>query len=208
MKKTILAVALILATSINAQTTAKDYYKKGLSIMEGGTKNLQAAIEEFSKAIELSPKTGQSFETGQAYGSRAWCKKQLKDYKGAIEDYNKAIEFQPKFAVAFSERGECKFYLNDFKGDVEDQTKALEQYEDAKYYYLRGDAKYMLGEYKEAIFDLNKCLATFQYDMAYIKRGQCKLKLSDKAGACADFKTARNNGNVVEAVAMLNEFCK
>src|ERR1700757_3886836 len=103
MKKIILALTLIFTLSISAQT-AKDYFNQGNKQMGSGTSSLPYAIELFSKAIELSPKVGQSYETGQAYGARAWCKKQLKDYKGAIKDYNKAIEFQPKFAAAYSER--------------------------------------------------------------------------------------------------------
>lgn len=93
----------------------------------------QAAIEDYSKAIQLNPQKSKyiyhrglayfqlseyelakkDFQTtlvmdgGNAdiYVKLAFLKQQENDLKGAIEDYTKAIEFNPKFSTPYYYRG-------------------------------------------------------------------------------------------------------
>ena len=60
--------------------TAKEYFEKGLEAGNNG--NHKAAIEYFSKAIELEPKYA------EAYFNRGNAKFKLSNYTGAIEDFS------------------------------------------------------------------------------------------------------------------------
>ena len=51
------------------------------------------AIQDYTKAIELSPLWS------AAYDYRGIAKSELKDYIGAIQDFNKAIELHPYGAI-------------------------------------------------------------------------------------------------------------
>ena len=52
---------------------------------------LDKAIADFSKAIEIDPKSA------IAYNNRGWAYEGKKDYDRAIADYSKAIEIDPKY---------------------------------------------------------------------------------------------------------------
>jgi len=53
------------------------------------TKNLEKAIQSYSKAINLNP------NSSSAYHSRGFCNFQFKKYSEALRDYNNSIRINP-----------------------------------------------------------------------------------------------------------------
>jgi len=78
------------------------------------------AIQDFSKAIELSP------NYTDAYISRGNAKADFKDYRGAIQDYTKAIELNPNIANAYYHRGLAKILSGQKDDGCLDLSKAGE----------------------------------------------------------------------------------
>jgi tetratricopeptide (TPR) repeat protein len=65
-------------------------------------KDYKGAIQDYNKAIELTPKNEPVREShvlspnAMAYKYRGDAKKELGDYRGAVEDYTKALAINPK----------------------------------------------------------------------------------------------------------------
>jgi tetratricopeptide (TPR) repeat protein len=68
-----------------------------------------AAIRDYSKAIDLSPKFAAT------YGLRAEAKKLEGDYENALEDANMAIELEPQEAALYNDRGVLHIKLNAYQ---------------------------------------------------------------------------------------------
>ncbi len=83
-----------------------------------GTENYEDAIEDYTKAIEIEPKSV------FAYRLRGDAKSELGDYQGAIDDYTKAIEIYPNKAYLYNYRAESKRKSGDNEGADEDDRKA------------------------------------------------------------------------------------
>ncbi len=85
----------IKACSALVQRDPKDagaYFKRGAAYQAKG--DMDNAIADFSKAIELKPNDGRAYESrGRAYASKG-------DYMHAVEDVTKAGELTPKTAAA------------------------------------------------------------------------------------------------------------
>ena len=64
-----------------------DHFNHGLTYAT--SEQYEAALEEFSRAIELDP------DDAQAYSNRGTAYHQLQQYEGALEDFGRAIELDP-----------------------------------------------------------------------------------------------------------------
>jgi len=144
---------------------------------------LDAAIADYSKAIELKPDFADAYynrglaEQAKAFtfGGRQGTTRSELD--GAIADYSKAIELKPDFADAYYNRGKAKEFPADVenisglrsppgrgkeaKGEraaaIADYTKAIELKPDfADAYYNRGLAKWAEGDLDGARVDCTK----------------------------------------------------
>ena len=94
----IILLALLGCISLASYTqTAADYFDRGNT--KYLAKEYVAAINEFTKAIELEPLLS------YAYTNRGLCKKELKDFNPAILDFTKAIELDPKKNMLFLKEG-------------------------------------------------------------------------------------------------------
>lgn len=62
-------------------------------------KEYEAAIDDFTKAVQLNPKAKRS------YLGRGIARKKLTDYDGALADFNDALKLDPRFADALYNRG-------------------------------------------------------------------------------------------------------
>lgn len=110
--------------------------------------NLQKALQDANKAIELDPKSS------VAYVARGIIYSGLRHYQEAIVNYNKAIELDERSIQAYSDRGSVYGLLGNYKKCIEDTSKAIEL--DPKYnysYYSRGWAYKFLGDETSAIRD-------------------------------------------------------
>lgn len=77
--------------------SAKFYIRRGIAHRERGQVN--AAINDFSQALQLMP------QSGLAYYHRAYTFDMAECSEQALHDYSKAIELEPHQAVAYGSRG-------------------------------------------------------------------------------------------------------
>jgi tetratricopeptide (TPR) repeat protein len=82
--------------------------------------NHQEAIEDYTKALEASPKNA------DIYYNRGNSKKELNDLAGAMKDYDTAIILKPDYLKAYNNRSIIRCLLKDYKGTVEDYDKMIE----------------------------------------------------------------------------------
>jgi tetratricopeptide (TPR) repeat protein len=128
------------------------YYYRGLiRIREGDG---EAAISDFSKAINLKP------DFALAFHERAGVKRRMGDLQGSHFDYRMALEFEPVFPLAYTNLGSVKILLGDYAGATEEFTHALEQDPElAMAWNNRGYAYFFLDDLESALSDFNAAIA-------------------------------------------------
>lgn len=102
--------------SLNNATTARDYYARGLSLLDSG--DPWKAIQEFNQAIRLNP------NFVDAYNSRGNARYYLEDKQGAIADYTQAIRIDPNFVDAYNNRANARSDIGDRQGAIADYNQA------------------------------------------------------------------------------------
>lgn len=178
------------ATAVK-ELSATDWYDKGLNFIESG--NYSAALNAFTKAIELYPKFfGLYLNRGFAYDM-------LGNQQQAINDYSKAIELVPKlakdadvFANVYVLRGSSYDELGNQQQAINDYNKAIElKPKLAAAYYGRGIVYNELGIYQQALSDLNKAIELDpQLAEAYFNRGITSHSLGNYQQAINDHSKA------------------
>jgi tetratricopeptide (TPR) repeat protein len=122
--------------------TASDFYDLG--VMLQGTGDLQGAVQNFSRAIELAPTADNYFARGLAYSD-------LGNPQKATADYTEAIRLDANFAAAYYNRGMAQMALQELTAAVDDFTQAIRvQPQFVAAYYNRGMAYYDLGKMAQA----------------------------------------------------------
>ncbi|MCX5856195.1 MAG: hypothetical protein NTZ24_16765 [Deltaproteobacteria bacterium] len=98
---------------------AVDWYRKGVSSLHG--RNLQEAIIDFTRAIELNPRDASSYVNRSfAYGT-------LRNDRQALEDASRAVELDTTSSMAYANRGVAYFNLyRDYNRYIADTTRAIE----------------------------------------------------------------------------------
>ena len=110
-------------------------------IEKGKEGDLDGAIADFDRAIELDPKDD------APYFNRAQAKWQKKDTAGAIADYTRAIELGSTNPAAYNNRGNARSENNDQDGAIADYTRAIELKPDyARAYHNRAVTKQSKGD--------------------------------------------------------------
>jgi len=153
-----------------------------------GIENLQKreyhiAINNFTKAIEINPKTT------ICYKNRGFAKVRLNDDVGAIEDFTKLIELDNTDAISYFNRGSAKHTLKDYISAIDDYSIAIEiDPYNADFYYSRGKARYDMNDYQASIDDNTKAIQiNSKYSTAYHNRGSSKFGIKDFKGAIEDY---------------------
>src|SRR5829696_5647398 len=94
-------VSLLLCGAAAAQEsepkTADEYFNRGVERAKKA--QLDAAIDDYGKAILLNP------GDGRAYYKRGAIKAMKADFDGALADFNKAIALDPNNSGAYYSRG-------------------------------------------------------------------------------------------------------
>ena len=125
---------------VEASEAEEHFQESGENINNG---DIQSAIKNLSKAIELDP------VNGLYYYNRGTAKKMMLDYELAIPDLTKSIELNIEhLEMAYFNRAMCKFNTQYIKGSREDNKKARELgYDDYEVEVLDGyiDAVEELG---------------------------------------------------------------
>src|SRR6266436_2444349 len=86
-------------------------------ILKKAKGDLDAALADFNKAIELKP------DHVPSYVVRGGVKKAKGDVDGALADYNQAIELNPKYAWAYHSRGCLRYDAQGFADALVDFRK-------------------------------------------------------------------------------------
>jgi tetratricopeptide (TPR) repeat protein len=204
----VLLFALTLPGLAFGQQTADQVILSGQIKVKTG--DWDGAIADFTKAIELNPKSD------FAYVSRGVIKRHKRDLDGAIADFSKAIQLNPKNSTAYAQRGHAKVAKGDLDGGIADYSKTIELSPKIPVAYLsRGEAKRakgdragavedffngemakgdmdgISGDLEGAIVDYTRAIKLHPKDAdAYFKRGVAKTKKGDQAGADEDFAQA------------------
>jgi lipoprotein NlpI len=92
--------------------------------------DLERAISDYNKAIELNP------EYANAFNNRGNTYYALGNIEHAIADFNKAIAFDPKLDVAYNNRGLAYQIKRNFDKAVSDYDIALALNPDDEYVYI------------------------------------------------------------------------
>ncbi len=118
-------------------------------IEKGKQGDLDGAIADFNRAIELNP------NDDAPYYNRAQAKRLKKDTAGAIADYTRAIDLGSTNPAAYNNRGNARAENKDLDGAIADYTRAIELKPDyARAYYNRAVTKEAKGDTTGAEADL------------------------------------------------------
>ncbi len=213
--------------------TAYQWFSKGYEA--GSLKLYDKAIEYFTKAIHINPKSAAAYYgRGFAYGEKELYDEEIKDYTKAIqvnpkladaylgrglaygkkglydeeiEDYTKAIQINPKLAVAYYNRGNAYVKKKLYDEAIEDWTKAIQVNPKlAVAYYNRGLAYGEKGLYDEEIENYTKAIQINpKLAEAYINRGVAYAIKGLDKLCISDWKKAADLGDE-EARQKLKEF--
>ena len=141
---------------------ANEWFERGYSFGVSG--NYNNAVDAFSKAIELQPKSA------EAYNNRGLAYHNLHQHKRAIEDYNEAIRLKPDYAEAYNNRGNDSYQHQRAIADYNEAIRLKPDYAEA--YNNRGNTYHKLGQHQRAINDYTKAIR-LKPDLAgaYLNRG-------------------------------------
>jgi tetratricopeptide (TPR) repeat protein len=188
---TVILIALSVFThDIYAQTkpAEEDNLRKGVRYGWQG-KNDEALVE-FNKALELNPKSADTYyNRGVIYS-----KKGMLDE--AISDYSKAIESNPDYPNSYYNRGFAYYKKGSFDQAFADFGKAIElNPEDADAYYGRGLCYYKKGKNDDAIAEYNKAIQISpNFALAYDARAVAYFAKKNYAKTLADVNKAASIG--------------
>jgi len=148
--------------------------------------DMNGAITDLSRAIELSP------NTADYYSDRGLAKLRKRDNDGAVADFTRAIELDPKNAIAYRNRALAKNIKDDADGALADYNRAIElDPKNASAFNNRGNIKKAKGDLDGAIADFNSAIElNDKLAIAYKNRGEAKQAKGDAAGAKEDLKRA------------------
>ena len=157
---------------------------------KGETEDLQGALNDYTKAIELedNPKFLIVF-----YQNSAVAKSQLGDNQGSINDYEKAIELDPNNESLYLFSSEAKQRLDDKEGCIEDLNKALEINPKCKEAYRRLGILNVDEDDPEAIKAFNNYIDIDPSNPEiYYLRGICNFIIEKEFYALMDFNICIN----------------
>ena len=173
-----------VAEGEDRQLQARAWFSVGYLRSVGEGIDLEAAIDAYTRAIELNP----GFT--EAYSNRGNAKDERGQHEAALADYDRAIELNPGFAEAYSNRGSTKNHLRQHEAAIADYDRAIELNPDsAEAYSNRGNAKDDLGQHEAAIADHDRAIELNPDEPArvYYNRGNAKKNLGQHEAALADY---------------------
>lgn len=179
-------ILLMTATVAEAQTSAQDFFNRGVKRMDAN--DWDGAVADYTEVIARNP------SVPEVYFNRSIALHRKRDLAGAIADLTKAIELKPTFAQAYYFRG---VVLDERGGNEgadralarEDFTKVIEldpKHGDA--YYLRAGILERTGEIDGALADYAKALELNPKNVdAYMRRGDAMKLIKNFDGAIAEY---------------------
>ena len=152
----------------------------------GAQGNLERAIEDYTRAIELEP------NSPLAYSNRGGAYQKQGNLERAIEDCTKAIELEPNNDQAYNNRGGAYYNQGNLEQAIEDYTRAIElEPNNAQAFYNRGTTYHNQGNLEQAIEDYTRAIELEpNNDQAYNNRGEAHQLQDNNDLAEADFRMA------------------
>ncbi len=171
-KQTITVVTASLLWFTAAGTWAAKQAGGGGGHMQRGIdlaqqKQYDAAIAEFTKAIEANPKDPRGYvNRGIAYRASGKTAEAAGDggtatirYQTSVADFAKAVQLAPGDQEAYVQLGTTKILQRDFEGAMADLDKAISlKPNDGAAYKVRGFARLRGKDYENAVADLSKAI--------------------------------------------------
>ena len=133
------------------QATALIYNRRGEAYR--GTQQLDLAIADHTKAIELAP------DEPAGYNNRCATRTQAGDFDGAVADCDKAIHVNPSYVSAYFNRGIANERKGNYDQSIADHGKAIElnpKY--ARAYNARAWTFYKAGKAALGLADVEQAL--------------------------------------------------
>lgn len=151
--------------AIELDPKSRDAYAMRATILRDGKGNLDGAIADFDKAIEIDPHP-------ELYRGRGLTKYVKNDFDGAISDFNILIEKDPS-AKSYNARGMARIAKGDFDEAIKDLNVAIEKFPlAADLYMLRAHARLRKKDWDGAIADYGVAIKLNPNDLnAYASRG-------------------------------------
>jgi hypothetical protein len=129
-------------------------------------------------------------------------------WKDTITLLEQSIEHEPDVAFVYNSRAIAKHNAGDPQGAIADVHKVLELDPNFNVYNNLGTFTLAAGDAQGAVENFTKALERDPHYLdAYSNRAVAKLQLGDKAGACADWTTARDLGLGSAAQALVDNAC-
>jgi tetratricopeptide (TPR) repeat protein len=157
------------------------YLCRGFTYSELG--RYQEALADYSKAIELDPKSAEAwYNRGNIYG-------RMRQRDRAIADYSKAIKVDEKFAPAWNNRGGYFNQLGQPDKAVADYSQAIKlQPKNPFFLFNRAHVYDRLDKPAKAVEDYSKAIELdSKFISAWFARGEAYDKLGQHNKALADY---------------------
>ena len=191
-KSYLFSILCLISSMVVGQHTAKQYKESGIKHYR--KKSYNAAIEQFSFAIELDKKMA------DAYIYRGIAKDALDDFTGAISDFTKAHQLDTNDVFAYIERAKSFLNLKEYEAAEHDFLKVTElspNSRDAEEAWENlAQLKYKQKTYRTAANYFTRILKFRPSDAeVFYSRGECKFFLEDYQGVIKDCDKAVENDN-------------
>lgn len=171
---------------------AEEMYRN--SVIHACNDEFELAIEEVSRAIEVSP------NWSVPYSARASWYVDVANYQAALQDYTRAIQLLPEGST-FSEstllvdRGLVYENLQQYNEAINDYDEAIRIHPlFMNPYRARGRAYSIVGNYTLAISDFDHVIQSFPDGSLYADRGLAYYRLGNNAQALEDWNQAESLG--------------
>jgi tetratricopeptide (TPR) repeat protein/serine/threonine protein kinase len=160
------------------------YYAQGILALALGDN--RAAVEAFTRAIELDP-------TAENFLGRGRANLAARAFRESRSDLEEALRLDPSNSATIYALGELAFAVEDYAEAINRMTAYLERFPNfTDALYIRGTSHARRGQLQEALADLTLGIAGCQAacDRLYAERGAVHLLLADHIAARRDFDTA------------------
>jgi tetratricopeptide (TPR) repeat protein len=191
MNKLFISILLVFITIpvLYGQTSqaAQDLVKNSQILLQKG--DIDTALKEIDKAIELDPKFVSAFFV------RAIIRGKKGDTAGVLADYNKIIELDPAgpfLEVIYTNRSSILLQKGEIDLALEDLNKAISLKPKAAIIYIaRAVARLQKGEMQGALADYEKSIELSPtFYAAFLGRGSFRFRDGDFDGALTDYNKA------------------